>query len=479
MSSSCKSCFALHGVNYSLQASTVAVLTVPGPKIAPRPLNGLTSSAPSLGTPPTSVLDKEREALVPREECMFPYLPGWKDLVWSADSLILLPGPSYRFYYPRVIHLVHRSCTSDSSIRVRIICSRLPSSIKACNAIDTRSGFYFIYHVLSIAMSALTPTHKPDYNNTKPPADIPPNPAWFDVSKIVSFDPWGHLVPSVFDSLSAPSAAYPASLYIRPSIAVTKAHLIMSELDNAARKGELKVDGSIVLQSRQIRREDGSVNEKAFAGVEVATIVVLGDASTINVLLLVVLLSEFLLHRALFEDTGGMYPKLITHPEVKVFLPPIGGLTVYILSNPACMRDETKELTLRVHDECTDSDICTCKPYLTYAIESASAPHRKAVLVLWYTSVRKGVHLERLRSTSSTTSENVEGTRPTSSRARQPATDGIKKIDNTVSMSDMKCDAIVKSGMVSLTTGCFSSGKQVTQADLVKTVGRIWEEREH
>lgn len=54
------------------------------------------------------------------------------------------------------------------------------------------------------------------------------------------------------------------------------------------------------------------------------------------------------------------------------------------------MSDETKELTLRVHDECScnppshhlyadwfigngsdvfGSDICTCKPYLTFAIE--------------------------------------------------------------------------------------------------------------
>ena len=40
--------------------------------------------------------------------------------------------------------------------------------------------------------------------------------------------------------------------------------------------------------------------------------------------------SESLLRRALFEDTGGMYPELITRPDIKVFLPPIGGLTVYI-----------------------------------------------------------------------------------------------------------------------------------------------------
>ena len=40
--------------------------------------------------------------------------------------------------------------------------------------------------------------------------------------------------------------------------------------------------------------------------------------------------SEALLRRALFEDTGGMYPELITRPDIKVFLPPIGGCTIYI-----------------------------------------------------------------------------------------------------------------------------------------------------
>ena len=38
------------------------------------------------------------------------------------------------------------------------------------------------------------------------------------------------------------------------------------------------------------------------------------------------------------------------------------------------MSDMSKELTLRVHDECNGSDvfgsdICTCKPYLIFAIE--------------------------------------------------------------------------------------------------------------
>jgi hypothetical protein len=97
-----------------------------------------------------------------------------------------------------------------------------------------------------------------------------------------------------------------------------------------------------------------------------------------------------------------MYPELITRPDLKVFLPPIGGISVYIFGNPAyisgtcyvirllliamshciCLTlltqygtiDTSKKLTLRVHDECNGSDvfgsdICTCRPYLIYGME--------------------------------------------------------------------------------------------------------------
>jgi len=78
---------------------------------------------------------------------------------------------------------------------------------------------------------------------------------------------------------------------------------------------------------------------------------------------------------------------------------------------------------------------------------------------------------------------------------------GIRKVDHMVSMSDMKYDAIVQSGIpilnrydipehlippdsrveidAKIAAGYFSSGKQVTEADLVKTVGRTWEETDH
>lgn len=69
----------------------------------------------------------------------------------------------------------------------------------------------------------------------------------------MAFDPWGHLVQVVFkDEMYS-------GLDIRPSIAVTKAHLKMSELDDAARKGTLVVDGNLVKKSRPLKNEDGSI----------------------------------------------------------------------------------------------------------------------------------------------------------------------------------------------------------------------------
>jgi GTP cyclohydrolase N terminal len=110
-------------------------------------------------------------------------------------------------------------------------------------------------------MGSLSPTHKPNYSQTEPPVSIPPSPSWFDPSKIVSFDPWGHLVPTVFKKEAA-------DLDIRPSIAVTKAHMKLSEIDEAARRGDILVDGKIVLKSPQLTNADATISE-AYSGVEI------------------------------------------------------------------------------------------------------------------------------------------------------------------------------------------------------------------
>ncbi|KZO97095.1 hypothetical protein CALVIDRAFT_545299 [Calocera viscosa TUFC12733] len=416
-----------------------------------------------------------------------------------------------------------------------VICSRLPSNIKLRNAIGAHSGSYATYRALAIALRTLSPTHKPDFSHTEPPVSIPFQPAWADPAKIVSLDPWGHVVPQVF------ARQIEQGLDIRPSIAVTKAHIKMSEIDEAARLGRLPLDGKIVLQSRPLEIPKEVLKDPSMdphqVSVEGYMEKVLDPGVELNVSKAAVEpvwflpgvaarfgITEQLLRRALFEDTGGMYPELITRPDIKVFLPPIGGLTVYIFGPPNYMWDPTKELTLRVHDECNGSDvfgsdICTCKPYLVFAIEDAvRCAQRGGVGVIVYFR-KEGralgevtkylVYNLRKRGGDSAdkyfkSTEMIAGVKDMRFQALMPDILhwlGIRKIDNMISMSDMKYDAIVSSGIpilrrydlpehlippdsrveidAKIAAGYFSSGRQVTEADLVKTVGRTWEEAEH
>lgn len=153
---------------------------------------------------------------------------------------------------------------TDPTTRGPVICSRLPSSIKQRNAIGAHSGSYSIYRALSIAMGTLNPTHKPDYSQTEPAVPIPPQPSWSDPTKIVSFDPWGHLVPQVFKR-----EVEELGLDVRPSIAVTRAHMKLTEIDETTRKGELTIDGKILLKSSPMHNADGTMSD-ADPGVEIS-----------------------------------------------------------------------------------------------------------------------------------------------------------------------------------------------------------------
>ncbi|KAJ7475897.1 GTP cyclohydrolase N terminal-domain-containing protein [Mycena latifolia] len=453
-------------------------------------LSGAASSMPHHTLSGATPTERERERLL---------YPGRVNLTTYPGQHSIVPYPL-------------QWGASSPSARGPVICSRLPGSIKARNALGAHSGSYSIYRALSIALGSLSPTHKPDFTMTEPPVDIPPNPAWGSAGgwsmgsapasggfgPIVSMDPYGHLVPTVFRH------EIEQGLDVRPSIAVTRAHIKMSELDDAVRRGDLAVDGKIVLQSRPLPGIDEPGVEVTVSKAAVEPVWHLpGVAERFGI-------SEPLLRRALFEETGGSYPELITRPDIKIFLPPIGGLTVYIFGNPAFMSDTSKELTLRVHDECNGSDvfgsdICTCKPYLTYAIEECiRGAQRGGVGVVVY--FRKegralGEVTKYLRGGDSAdryfkSTELIAGVKDMRFQALMP-----DKIDRMVSMSDMKYDAIVKSGIPILTrydipehlippdsrveidakiaAGYFSSGKQVTEADLFKTVGRTWEETEH
>ena len=220
------------------------------------------------------------------------------------------------------------------------------------NVIGTHSGSYSVYRALAVASGALSRQHKADLTNTAPTDTIGPHPQWSEPGKIVSLDPWGATVAEVF------AAELAAGYDIRPTIAVTKAHVFVPEIADAILKGRLRPDGRVLLPNGAALVTKAAIEPVWYLP---------GVAKHFGC-------SEADLRRVLFEETGGMYPELVTRSDLEVFLPPIGGQTVYIFGNAPDLADPAVELTARVHDECNGSDvfgsdICTCRPYLTHAIE--------------------------------------------------------------------------------------------------------------
>ena len=238
----------------------------------------------------------------------------------------------------------------DPAIRGPIIGTVTDTAAR--NTIGTHSGSYSVYLAASVAAGRLKADFKPDLHNPAPVAAIGPHPQWSAPGKIVSLDPFGHLVTEYFGDQLA------AGIDIRPTIAVTQARLSMLELREAIALGRLKADGRILL-------ENGDVHVTKIAVDPVWHLP--GMAERLGC-------STATLRRSLFTYTGGMFPELVTRNDLDVFLPPIGGLSAYIFGDPATIPDRSVPLACRVHDECNGSDvfgsdICTCRPYLTHGIE--------------------------------------------------------------------------------------------------------------
>ena len=87
---------------------------------------------------------------------------------------------------------------------------------------------------------ALNPLARPDLHNTHPVVPIGPHPQWSDPDRIVSLDPWGHLVGEVF------GGAIATGTDIRPTIAITKARLNLPEILAAMAAHRLAPDGGIL-----------------------------------------------------------------------------------------------------------------------------------------------------------------------------------------------------------------------------------------
>ena len=318
------------------------------------------------------------------------------------------------------------------------------------NVIGTHSGSYSVYRALAVAAGALKREHKADLTNTAPTDVIGPYPQWSEPGRIVSLDPWGALVADVF------SAELAAGYDIRPTIAITKAHVILPEVIEALQSGRLKADGHFLTAGGAAMVTKAAI-EPVWYLPEVARRFGCSETD---------------LRRTLFEETGGMYPELVTRSDLEVFLPPIGGQTLYIFGNPRDLANPEVELTARIHDECNGSDvfgsdICTCRPYLTHAIEECIQGAQRGGVGLISYSRKEGralgevtkflVYNARKRQVGGDTADQyfartecVAGVQDMRFQELMPDVLhwlGVRRIHRLVSMSNMKCDAITNSGI--------------------------------
>lgn len=365
------------------------------------------------------------------------------------------------------------------------------------NAIGAHSGSYALYRALAVAAGNLDPVHKPDLTDTMPAETIGPFDQWRDPNAIVSLDPYGHIVSDVF----APQLA--EGWDIRPTIAITKARVNMPEIKEAIQAGRLKPDGDILTDSGDVRVTKAAIEPVWYLP---------GIAERFHI-------SESALRHALFEHSGGMYTELITRNDLKLFLPPIGGITVYMFGDLAAVSDPARKVACRVHDECNGSDvfgsdICTCRPYLAHGIEVCieTAQQQGAGFIIYnrkegralgevtkflvYNARKRQMGGDRAETYFERT-ECVAGAQDMRFQELMPDALqwlGVRKIDRFVSMSNMKYDAIVRQGIevgeripipkelipddasveieAKKAAGYFSAGAPPTAEDLKTTKGR-------
>ncbi|KAF2669188.1 hypothetical protein BT63DRAFT_424917 [Microthyrium microscopicum] len=387
----------------------------------------------------------------------------------------------------------------DPVKRGPVVVSRHKGTARRRNAIGAHGGCYSIYHALAVASKNLESDHRPIFTNAEPAVTLGPHPQWGDKKKIVAMDPWGHISPWQFKQYIDDEG-----LDIRPTIAITRAHMRLPELESSVKAGRLVPDGQICINE---------TGELAVTKVAVEPVWYLpGVAERFGI-------DEQVLRRALFEETGGSYPELITRDDIKLFMPPIGGLTVYIFGDPAKMSDPNVKLALRVHDECNGSDvfgsdICTCRPYLIFGIEEAvkQAQQGGSGVIIYFRKEGRAlgevtkylVYNARKRGLDKASeyfkrTEDIAGVKDMRFQALMPDILhwlGIQKIDTMLSMSDMKHDAIVGQGIpihkrveipqelipedsmveigAKIAAGYFTSGAQVTSEQLENIQGRNW-----
>ncbi len=318
------------------------------------------------------------------------------------------------------------------------------------NAIGAHSGAYSLYRALAVASGGLDPVHRPDLTDTAPAEHIGPHRQWADPGRIVSIDPYGHLIGEAFAERLA------EGWDIRPTIAVTKARVNMPEIQAAMAAGRLVADGDVLTENGDVRVTKAAIEPVWYLP---------GIAERLET-------TEAALRHALFEHSGGMFTELVTRNDLKLFLPPIGGITVYMFGDPAATADPERKVACRVHDECNGSDvfgsdICTCRPYLAHGIEVCveQAQHGGVGLIVYNRKEGRAlgevtkflVYNARKRQEGGDRAETyfertecVAGAQDMRFQELMPDALhwlGVSRIDRFVSMSNMKHDALARQGI--------------------------------
>eukprot|EP00949_MAST-11_sp_MAST-11-sp1_P004290 g4290.t1 len=343
--------------------------------------------------------------------------------------------------------------SSDPKERGPVIAVRSESGSR--NAVGAHGGSYCVYTALAVLDGRVPDGFVPNLRNTEPAFRIGPHPSWgnSDAFKgIMSFDPFGHMIQESF------SGYLEKGIDVRPTIAVTRAHIDLPEIKMAMarEKNALVADGAILKDSGQLVIGKAAVEPVWYLP---------GIAKRFNC-------TEEDLRQALFERTNGMYPELLTRTDMKVFLPPIGGLTIYLFGDISAITDPEKEVAVRVHDECNGSDvfgsdICTCRPYLIHGIEVCvrTAQQGGCGIIVYFRKEGRALgevtkylvyNLRKRQKGGDKASEyfnctaEVAGMEDARFQSFMPDALlwlGVTKIDKLMSMSDMKYNAITKAGI--------------------------------
>jgi GTP cyclohydrolase II len=162
----------------------------------------------------------------------------------------------------------------------------------------------------------------------------------------------------------------------------------------------------------------------------------------------------------------------VLNPELKAFLPPVGGCTIYIVGDIKKLSEPNVEIAIRVHDACCGSDvfgtdICTCRPYLVFAVQAVTECAQRGgvgIIVYFQKEGRSLGEVTKYRVYNARKAqkggdrpeqyfyqtESIAGIRDARFQEMMPdilVFLGIKRITWLLSMSNEKYDAITDAGI--------------------------------